>query len=289
MRLCAACDHAFASDGWRCPACGHEPVAVAGFPAFAPEVGADEGFNPAVFAELARLEAGNFWFRARNKLIVWALRQYFPEARGMLEIGCGTGYVLAGVAAAHPLLDLAGSEIHSAGLAHAAARVPGTRLMQMDARHIPFVDEFDVVGAFDVLEHIPEDEAVLAQMHRALRPGGGILVSVPQHMFLWSQADVAACHVRRYSAAELVGKVERAGFGVTRVTSFVSLLLPLMMLSRLAKRNSGDVLAELRISGPLNRVLERVLDAERSLIRSGASLPVGGSLLLVAHKKEENR
>ena len=65
----------------------------------------------------------------------------------------------------------------------------------MDARRIPFEDEFDVIGAFDVLEHIKEDEQVLVQMHRAVKSGGGIMLTVPQHMFLWSEQDVQAHHV----------------------------------------------------------------------------------------------
>ena len=58
------------------------------------------------------------------------------------------------------------------GLAIAKARLPDVELYQMDARHIPFEREFDVVGAFDVLEHIIEDENALAQMFNAARPGG---------------------------------------------------------------------------------------------------------------------
>ena len=79
----------------------------------------------------------------------------------------------------------------------------------MDARRIPFEREFDVVGAFDVLEHIVEDEDVLGQMFKATRPGGGLLVTVPQHPFLWSASDEHAMHQRRYSRAELRRKVER--------------------------------------------------------------------------------
>ena len=71
----------------------------------------------------------------------------------------------------------------------------------MDARNIPFRDEFDVIGAFDVLEHIDEDVAVIDEVRKALRPGGGFLMSVPQHPALWSQQDERAFHVRRYTAA----------------------------------------------------------------------------------------
>src|SRR4030095_1631809 len=106
------------------------------------------------------------------------------------------------------------------------------------ARRIPFRGEFDVIGAFDVLEHIKEDEEVLAQMYQATRPRGGVLLTVPQHSFLWSEVDDYSRHVRRYSASELKAKVKRAGFETLRTTSFVSLLLPVMFISRLRQRSA---------------------------------------------------
>ena len=157
----------------------------------------------------------------------------------------------------------------------------------MDARTIPFESEFDVIGAFDVLEHIEQDNLVLSQMYQAVSPGGGIIITVPHHRFLWSQQDEYACHVRRYKTQELKDKVAQAGFEVIKTTSFVSLLLPLMMISRLRKRNPDhafDPLAEHRISGLANAVLENLLNFERALIRWGFPFPVGGSLLLVARK-----
>ncbi len=287
MKLCLRCTKPFVASTWHCPHCGKEPGVRAGFPSFAPEFSSDEGFKDAYFHELVELEEHNFWFRARNKLILWALGRYFPGAESLLEIGCGTGFVLSGVAATNPRLRLSGSEISSAGLAYAAGRIPGTDFFQMDARAIPFVDEFDVIGAFDVLEHIEEDQVVLGQMHRAIRPGGGLLLTVPQHDFLWSHMDEHAYHVRRYAARDLVAKVAAAGFKVERMTSFVSLLLPLMMMSRLRKRvpsDQFDPMAELRLGVFANTVLASAMNIERAIIQWGASFPVGGSLLLVARK-----
>jgi SAM-dependent methyltransferase len=261
---------------------------VDGYFSFAPEYAkSNEGFQPHHFDELAHAEVGHFWFRSRNRLIVWALNRFFPDARNFLEIGCGTGFVLSGVANANPHLEVSGSEIHSAGLKYAADRVKGAMLFQMDARNIPFENEFDVIGAFDVLEHIEEDERVLAQMFQAISADGGIILTVPQHRFLWSQQDEYACHVRRYEAQELQDKVEKAGFRVEKATSFVSLLLPLMFMSRLSKRKpveNYDPTQELRISGLANAALEKVLDLERLMIRGGVSFPMGGSRLLIARK-----
>jgi len=244
------------------------------------------GFRPEYFEQLAALEAGNFWFRARNRLIVWAMARYFPQAESMFEVGCGTGFVLAGLARANPALRLIGSELFAEGLAFAAGRVPQATLVRMDARRIALAESVDVIGAFDVIEHIVEDERVLAEMFAALRPGGGVLITVPQHMSLWSPQDDHAHHVRRYSAAELRRKLQAAGFVLVRTTSFVSLLLPLMWASRWQKRRAAvvDPLDELKIHPAVNAVLQKVLEFELALIRMGVNWPAGGSLLAVATK-----
>ncbi|MDD5389279.1 MAG: class I SAM-dependent methyltransferase [Gallionellaceae bacterium] len=238
------------------------------------------------------MEASNFWFRARNRLIVWALRRHFPQMRRYLEIGCGTGYVLAGVAQAYPEASLTGSEVFSVGLPYAARRVGKAELLQMDARRIPYREEFDAIGAFDVLEHIEEDEVVLSEMLRAVRPDGGIVLTVPQHPWLWSRQDEYARHVRRYRIGELREKVLRAGFKVEFETTFVSLLLPAMLASRLAQRKASadsDPLMELRLPNLINWAFESVMYLERQLIRLGIRFPVGGSLLLIARKAKVAR
>ena len=110
-------------------------------------------------------------------------------------------------------MRLAGSEIFADGLAFAKARLPETlSCIRWTHARISFECEFDVVGAFDVLEHLVEDENVLVQMFNAARPGGGLLVTVPQQRYLWSASDRFAMHQRRYSRAELRTKVREAGF-----------------------------------------------------------------------------
>lgn len=287
MRICPVCDMKFDAMIWHCPYCGGQPDEREGFPAFAAELASDEGFKDTYFKELINLEARNFWFCARNRLIIWALQHYFPDKNNLLEVGCGTGFVLSGISTVCPHMRLAGSEISSAGLAFAAKRVPKAEFFQMDARAVPFFEEFDVIGAFDVLEHIKEDEMVLGQLHRATRLGGGLLITVPQHRFLWSRMDVHACHVRRYAAQDLVIKVQKAGFEVVRLTSFVSLLLPIMLASRLTQRNEDedyDPLAELRIGAKTNNFLEKIMNIERALIQFGLNFPIGGSLMMIAKK-----
>ncbi len=260
---------------------------IGGYPAFSPHLAeANKGFKAGYFEELAELEDKNFWFRSRNALILHVLRRYFPKAKSFFEIGCGTGFVLSAIEKI-PHILLFGSDIYSVGLSFTARRIQKADLFQMDARFMPFEDEFDVIGAFDVLEHIDEDTVVLTQMYKSLTCGGGIILTVPQHPFLWSKIDEHACHVRRYTIPDLRLKVENAGFRVVRMTSFVSLPFPLLFISRCMKQRNDrhyDVMAELRINKTMNTLLEKMLAVERLVIQSGINFPFGGSLLLIARK-----
>lgn len=290
MKLCLACHQLHDGPQWKCPACGNAPAESQGFPSFAPELAAqNDGFNPQFFQLMAAVEPRHFWFVMRNRILTGVMRKYFPGPDKILEIGCGTGFVLTGIHATFPQASLSGSDIFTEGLSFAARRVPNAFLFQMDARHIPFREEFDVIGAFDVLEHVEQDEAVLAQMYQACKAGGGIVVSVPQHRWLWSHSDDYAHHKRRYVRQELHDKVTRAGFKVEYMTSFVALLLPLMMAAR-ARPKSGNGMEQqmegtgLKIGPLTNAVLGLIMRIEWLFIKVGLSFPAGGSLLLVAKK-----
>ena len=292
MKLCLSCETAFDNQSWNCPECAFFPNSENGLLAFCPELAEkSEGFEAEHFSELVKVEAGSFWFRARNKLIIWGLKKYFPHMKNFLEIGCGTGFVLSAIENSFSDLDLYGSEIFTAGLGYAKERVAKVNLFQMDARNIPFREEFDVIGIFDVLEHIEQDTKVLEMIYRALKPGGGVIVTVPQHRFLWSKYDEFSRHIRRYSRKELILKVKSAGFKIILVTSFVSLLLPLVIASRLRWRVSEkeyDSMSQYNLGEFMNNLLEQVLLFELMLIKIGIRFSFGSSLLLVAYKENNN-
>lgn len=290
MQLCPSCHQAFRAADWRCPGCGFQPTVLDGVVSFAPDKATlNRGFPPGEFERLAASEARHFWFRARNKLILWALAKYAPDMRRFLEVGCGTGFVLSAVEQGFPEADVVGCEIYSQGLAQALARMKRAHLYQMDATALPFRDEFDVIGMFDVLEHIEEDALVLTSVRNAMTEEGLLILTVPQHPWLWSQVDEYSCHVRRYTAAGMRTLLAKCGFQPIRMTSFVTLLLPLMALSRVRKRQrpaTFDPADEFRINPMLNRVLETVMDVERWIIAAGGVLPVGGSLLVCARRTD---
>ena len=130
MRRCFACNVYFSSTLEDCPTCGVSPVLLDGFRAYAPEFAHDGGgFKSTYFSDLAGLEKANFWFQSRNSLILWALKKYFPALSSIMEVGCGTGFVLSGVSEAFPSARLVGSEIFVAGL-HTMNYEPSTFNLQ---------------------------------------------------------------------------------------------------------------------------------------------------------------
>ena len=270
-----------------------ESVMIDGIRCFAPELARScEDYPEEVFAKLASIEDRHFWFRSRNVILQNLVERYITGGppRRFLEIGCGTGFVLK-MLTRLPGFQCVGAEIHIEGARIAAARVPAAEIVQLDATALPFESCFEGVGAFDVIEHIEADEAVIQSVHRALVPGGHFFVTVPQHSLLWSCQDDFAGHKRRYSRAELLAKLRRSGFHIQYAGSFCSALFPLMLFMRLTKGRPADaedrmarVMSEFNISAPINAVLRLLMRIDEWVIRAGGSLPFGGSLVVVACK-----
>jgi SAM-dependent methyltransferase len=266
---------------------------IDGIRCYAPSIAtAHDNYPSEGFDVTVEVEETSFWCRSRNRLVVSLLQRYAPRRTNlrMLEIGCGTGTVLS--ALRHlPGVRLTGSEIYLSGLHHAQRRLPDVEFIQLDATAMPFIDEFDVIGAFDVLEHIADDERVMGNVFRALTGGGVFLVTVPQYQWMWSELDELVKHQRRYGRRQLVTRLERAGFEVEYSGSFVSTLFPLMAFKRLlsrraARENTREAFAEhVQLSPLINRTFDRVMRVDEYLVSHGVSLPFGGSLVAVARKR----
>lgn len=284
MKRCISCGEIFDGGAWRCPACHYEPSSGSGFVSFfSPASRPTVSFDPQAIEKLTAVEDRHFWFRQRGRLIVNMLRRFAPGMKSFLEIGCGTGYVLAAIAQAYPAVRLAGGDGIASCLEAAARRLDErVALYQMDACQIPFRAEFDAVGAFDVLEHVERDEVAIDGIFEVLRPGGVLLATVPQHPRLWSGVDDAARHYRRYRRGELDRKLVKRGFSVLLSTSFMSLLLPPMALLRLVPGRGENARTGLEVISALNALFDAVFAFEVFLIGKGARFPIGGSRLIVA-------
>lgn len=263
-----------------------------GIKCYHPELASDfDGYPSSGFDVTDDVEEGSFWVWSRTRLLtreVLRVVSDIPQAR-FFEIGCGTGAFLRSLSS-EGSLQLLGSEIYLRGLRSAITRSPDIEFIQLDATRIPFESEFDAVGAFDVIEHIEDDRAVLRGIRQALKPGGHLVLTVPQHQFLWSSIDEFVHHRRRYSRKDLLAKLESTGFQVTFATSFVFMLFPLMLVSRLLDRKpkapatAEEFDKQVRFSPLTNRLFDWVMRIDEAMIARRWSLPWGGTLLVVAKK-----
>jgi SAM-dependent methyltransferase len=236
--------------------------------------------------EIVEAEPVHFWFRNRRAFVLQALNRYFAGARRILDVGCGTGFVLQEIEARFPEAVVFGCDRLPDALQRARRRTIRTIYVLANVLKLPVCGTMDAVTVLDVLEHIDDDTALLQEIHSALKPGGGIVVTVPQHQWLWSRIDEFSRHRRRYSRGELAAKVSAAGFEVVYCTSLFGVTLPLLLLARLRSRGADfDPGAELRLNRTVNRLLHAMIAPERALLRAGGGLPLGSSLLLVARRR----
>ncbi|MGH9552540.1 MAG: class I SAM-dependent DNA methyltransferase [Terriglobales bacterium] len=273
-----------------------EPVEELNTPQPVPRSKSFGGYDPAFFQQLARVEDRHFWFQARNHLISRMSRKLVSElAPGywVLEVGCGTGNVLRALRQACPDGTVVGLELWLDGLRFAQKRSVGP-LVQGDVRRCPFGKPFDLIGMFDVLEHVPEELETLRALREALAPGGRLMLTVPAHQSLWSYFDEAAQHCRRYSSPEIRAQLVAAGFDVEFLSQFMSCIFPLVWLFRKMSswnRRPGSAnakaltLREFRVVPVMNGLLSALLKLETPWLTGGHRLPVGTSLIVVARRK----
>jgi len=179
------------------------------------------------------------------------------------------------------------------GLSFARYRNSGEKFFRCNLYDLPFYDEFDAVIACDVLEHLDDDELALQRLYQAIKPGGICLITVPAGELLWSTIDQYAGHKRRYHAKGLMKKVSLAGFTPIRLSYFMTIPYPILLIKRMlgdifqSQRNGeGEVtegMNELKIPLILNELLYHTLWFERKLIHF-FDLPVGSSLICIAQK-----
>jgi SAM-dependent methyltransferase len=244
--------------------------------------------NRAEYAKMFALEDRYWWFRAKRAFLASALtgvRQRLPDHPRILDVGCGTGAVLA-------FLETWGTPfgIDREAEALAFCRERGhTCLAQGQAERLPFADGvFDLVVMADMLEHLPADVPAVAEAARVLAPGGILLCTVPAHPFLYGEHDRALHHYRRYARTTLHALLARAGLRVLRITpTYASILLPAVLA-----RSLGKLRARLRpfvaaqsdappAPGPLNAALLGLHRVEAWWLRRH-DLPFGLSLLAIA-------
>lgn len=252
------------------------------------------GYDAQHYQVTSEVEDRHFWFRARNaalSVVASQIADQLPPEPKILEVGCGTGNTLRVLEKACPGGTLVGIDLLGEGLRYAQHRTSAL-LARGRIDQLPFRTKFDLVGLFDVLEHVEDDREALVHLHRVLKPGGALLLTVPAHPHLWSAFDEESHHCRRYTPACLQARILGAGFQIEYLTQFMASTYPLVLASRrvrdiacLVRKNPPPphaVAEDLRIRPVINGVLTSLLTREAWLLRRRWRLPIGTSLLVAA-------
>ena len=241
----------------------------------------DEGLD------LLGLEGGvGYWFDHRARAVAHVLRDFGVST--MWEVGSGTGAMAKRLTP--PLREVVTVEPMVNGARAAAAlgleALCGT-LQELD---LPS-DSIECLGAFDVIEHIPEVFDFLNEVRRVLQPGGIAVITVPAFSFLWGEEDDVAGHQRRYTKKTLQQQLASCGFTTVRTEYlYASLVAPAALARALPyklgrRRTKAQVLSamqsQLRVSPRIDRLARSVLSLEMALARR-VQLPAGLSLLTAA-------
>ncbi len=247
-------------------------------------------FDAAGIQRLLLAEDRHFWFRARNQIIaalIGAPIRCLPDGFRILEMGCGSGNVLRVLqrsAAGRGLVEGLELSRPAAEIAHGRT---GLTITNGYLGSCNPSEPYDIIAAFDVLEHIADEATVLSQVQARLKPSGQLVLTVPAHRSLWSSFDVASGHVRRYTPATLTRALNKAGFEVEYLSYFMSLLFPPMWLRRHLIRGDQQAMdavldSEFRVLPVVNRIAYDLLRLESHVIRRRRRLPMGTSLAVIA-------
>jgi len=283
--------------GFFCDRCKRKYPLIDGIFCFSDDKYDETDFFPeGAFDRLYQSENANFWFRVRNLIIGNAIKKYLPRRSKIIEVGCGTGFVSSYLKKLGYDIDCADLSIH--GLNYCKKRDAGNSYYQFNLYDALFYEHYDGACAFDVIEHINDDQLVLQNMNKALKAGGFIFITVPANKKLWSEIDAFSKHKRRYNRAELKDKIENAGFKIIRISYFMTFLFPFIYVSRFrflrhsrVRKDETEIIREkasnrLNLNPILNTIFFYIFRLETYLLKlNHINLPFGSSLLCVAQKK----
>ncbi len=235
--------------------------------------------EPAEYALMDEAEGRMWWYRALHVRLAAALA---GVAGPVLDVGCGTGGLLAVLRQADPARPLVGLEYDGAAVARARGKA-GTPVVRGSANALPFASAaFGAAVSADVLCHAAvQPAAALAELHRVLRPGGRLVLNLPAFAWLMSAHDARVHNARRFTAGQTAALLRAAGFAPLRVRYWNGLLLPLMVVQRkiLAR---GAAASDVAPFPPwLDHMLHATTEVERRL---PFPLPAGGSVLAIAER-----
>ena len=245
------------------------------------------------YKEYYELERTNWWFTARKQILRDQLIRLFPRQKNLKILNVG-----AALGASTILLQEFGEVVsieYSKDCCDFVNQNLGLHFIHGSITELPFENNsFDLVCAFDVVEHVQDDLLAVRELHRVCRPGGYTFTTVPTFQALWSEHDVINEHVRRYTLRNYLALFADQPAGIQFRSYFNFFLFPpvaaFRIISSLIKKNNkaSNVRSDnSKISGGfISKLLYMIFVSETNFLRKGIRFPIGISLMVISRKHQ---
>jgi SAM-dependent methyltransferase len=220
-----------------------------------------------------------------------------PAGGVIVDLGCSTGYLLEDLRVAYPDANLIGVDLVDSGLRTAHRAVPQARLLQADVCALPLKDaSIDGAMSANLLEHVPDDEAALAELFRVLAPGARGVLVVPAGPGSYDYYDRFLGHERRYAGGELARKADAAGLEILEDIHLGAPLYPAFWAVKQRNRRRHGHLQGTALEDKVREDISRTSDSpvgqlacrvEEWLLAHGIGLPFGIRGLTVLARPQE--
>lgn len=250
------------------------------------------------YKEYYNYEREHWWFVAREKIIISTIKNHIlkkivsTEPLKILNIGCSTGRSSEYLSQFGTVTSLE----YDAACCEFTTKKTGLEIINGSITELPFsVNSFDLVCAFDVIEHVEDHELAVEEMKRVAKQNGILFVTVPAFMSLWSHHDEVNFHFRRYKKNDLIALFDKTKNGETIFVSYFNsiLFLPIWMYRKTSnilkfgnKREGAGSDFESFNNGISNKILFNIMHFEKHFIKRGMIFPTGVSLINVWQLKK---
>lgn len=240
------------------------------------------------YATMAEREQTYWWHLGRLKIIEAYLSRTKkdPKKARILNVGCGTGGTI-------DMLEGFG-EVDNVDISDEAIKFMKDhgykQLIKVDDIELPFKDKaYDIVGAFDVLEHIEDQVGALKEWRRVLKDDGAIVLTVPAYQWLWTAHDVSLYHKRRYTTARLEKAAKEAGLRAEKKSYAIVFSLPLVVgfrfLNKALGRKTDSETSYVNVPRWVNLLFAKLLYGE-ARVHKYVSFPAGTSVIAILRKEK---
>lgn len=242
-----------------------------------------------LYQEMYDVENLHWWFRARRDILISLILKYLSKGC-VLDIGCGTGFILEPLETQYiSKYETWGIDISEIAIQFCQEKGLTQVIQGILENNVLPEHYFDLIMFLDIIEHLEHDLSALTQAKHYLKFQGQILITVPAYQFLWSAHDEIHCHKRRYTKKQIIKLLYQSGYEVVFISYFNTFLFPLIAIARLIgnllnRHHTSDVKLP---SALVNHVLYQVFRSEKNLFPN-LSFPFGVSLVCLARNLENH-